>query len=53
MKARYSKVSEGKSGKLRCNVCKKFDWFIIIERGGAKEDFQICSNCGNKLTEMD
>ncbi len=49
MKARYSKVSEGKQGKLECKVCNRFDWFIVVERSGDKKDFQICSHCGEKI----
>jgi len=53
MKARYSKLNDTKNrcGKLKCNFCSKFDWFIVIERGGAKEDFKICSHCGNKVED--
>lgn len=49
MRARYSKISEGRGGKLICLRCKKFDWFIVVESVGAKQDFYICMGCGHKV----
>ena len=50
MKARYSRAGEGNRGKVLCPSCNKLDWFIVIERGGDKIDFNICSHCGNNIT---
>lgn len=54
MKARISKMQEGRSGKLRCMACNVFDWFIVIENiGRDKKTFFCCLHCGNKIPDLE